>query len=76
MNIKTLADRYAAIDWNSPRVKAFDYALSVVTVVYGQWVGSTPVVLLGVAGIAATAYGLNARIVRGVQGVVRRRTGR
>jgi hypothetical protein len=76
MNIKTLADRYAAIDWNSPRVKAFDYALSVGTVVYGQWVGSTPVVVLGIAGLAATAYGLNARIVRGVQGVVRRRTGR
>lgn len=76
MNIRSMADRYASIDWNSPRVKAFDYALAVGTVAYGFYLGSVPVVLVGCAGIAATAYGLNARIVRGVQGVVRRRTGR
>jgi hypothetical protein len=76
MNIRSMADRYASIDWNSPRVKAFDYALAAGTVAYGFYVWSMPVVVLGAAGVAATAYGLNARIVRGVQGVVRRRTGR
>jgi len=76
MNIRTMADRYAAIDWNSPRAKAFDYVLSAATVGYGLYVGSMLVVAVGLAGFAATAYGLNGRIVRGVQGVVRRRTGR
>lgn len=76
MNIRSMADRYASIDWNSPRAKAFDYILSAGTVGYGFYVGSLPVAVLGVAGIAATAYGLNARIIRGVQGAVRRRTGR
>ncbi len=76
MNIRSMADRYASIDWNSPRVKVLDYTLAAGTVAYGLYVGSALVAVVGVAGIAATAYGLNARIVRGVQGVVRRRTGR
>ncbi|GJD87636.1 hypothetical protein BHAOGJBA_1141 [Methylobacterium hispanicum] len=73
MNIRTIASRYAATDWNSPKLKAFDYALSIATVGYGLHVGSPLVVVAGAAGAAATWWGLNARIVRGVQGAMRRR---
>ena len=74
MNIRAMATRYAAVDWNSPKLKAFDYALAAVTVGYGLYLGSPLVVGVGVVGAVATFWGLNARIVRAVQGAVRRRT--
>jgi hypothetical protein len=76
MNLRSMAVRYASIDWSSPRLKLLDYGLSAATVAYGLHQQSWLIVGVGIAGAAATAWGLNARIVRGVQGVVRRRTGR
>lgn len=76
MNIRAMATRYAAVDWSSPKIKAVDYGVSALTVAYCLYGGSPVVVGVGLLGGAATFWGLNACIVRAVQGAVSRRRAR